>query len=77
MEHYSPQEPTNDAEKAQITGNLMQFKLAEKGGEELLDFIDKHGLQFRQALDAHPEYLEQFESDPDGVIEELSKIVYH
>ena len=57
--------------------NQMQMQLASMHGEEMGYFIDKRAEGFRSLIDAHPEFLEQFEKEPQTTLKKIEPLLYH
>lgn len=60
-----------------LIGNMMQVELAERHGESIEDFITKHAGDFREVVDKHPEFLDEFEEDKELALKHVEDIVYH
>lgn len=57
-------------------GNILQIMLAEKNGETLDEFIDRHAALFRKIANENPTWLHEFENDPDTVLDRFNAAVY-
>ncbi len=77
MESYRFSSPEEGENLRVLTRNLMQAHLAERHGESIDDFIDKHAAQFGQVLDQHPEYLTEFDRDSEKTLKHIETILYH
>ena len=58
-------------------GNMMQVAIAKSSGEDISTFITDKAAKFRNIINAHPEYLENFKKDPEKTIQEMSSLLYH
>lgn len=58
-------------------GNIIQIMLAEKQGESIDDFIDKHATKFRQVADENPNWLIEFSTNPDAILKQFESKVFH
>ena len=58
-------------------GNIIQIMLAEKQGESIDDFINKHAVKFRQVADENPNWLIEFSTNPDGILKQFESKVFH
>ena len=57
--------------------NMIQIMLAQKHGQDIGAFIGEHAKDVSDYIDSHPDILNKFDNDPDGVLDELDKVVYH
>ena len=63
------------------TTNEMQGKLALRyfnfdSKDAITKWIDEYSSRFRSIIDAHPEYVKEYESDPEGVLDQIEKEIY-
>jgi hypothetical protein len=58
-------------------GNLIQLQLAERHGETIENFIEKHAKDFRDVLDAHPEIIEGFDHTTEEMLHRIETVLYH
>lgn len=76
MERNAPQE-AYELDKHILIGNMMQIELAERHDEDLSHFIETRAGTFREIISTHPEYLEEFEADPEGTLKKIEDTIYH
>ncbi|HVB19764.1 MAG TPA: hypothetical protein VNF51_00535 [Candidatus Paceibacterota bacterium] len=60
-----------------LVGNLMQQQLAERHGETIETFIERHAAQFRDVLNKHPEYIAKFDDNAEETLQHIETILYH
>lgn len=79
--HFNPEQQIERVESNQeslvAAGNIIQLMLAEKRGESIDDFIDRHAEAFRKIADENPSWLIEFSKDPDGILARFESAVYH
>jgi hypothetical protein len=59
------------------SSNQMQMELAEKHNQDLSDFIDTKAEEFRVIVNAHPEFLEEYQTSPEEVLKKIEPLLYH
>ena len=55
-------------------GNEMQRELAKKHDDF---FEEAHLISFRETLDAHPEFIQEYETYPEETLKKIEEIIYH
>ncbi len=68
-------QPTQN--KSVLIANMMQIKLAQLHGESIDSFIEKHSSDFRNIINDHPEFIDDFEKDENKALKEVGDIIYH
>lgn len=58
-------------------GNQMQAMLAEKHGEQMMEFIGSHAEEFRNYIDNNAEVLEEFKHNPEKALQAVEDFLYH
>lgn len=56
--------------------NTIQARLAMRHTEGMEVFIQKHAKDVRNLLDAHPEFFEEYKTDPEKVMAKVEKEIY-
>lgn len=61
--------------------NEMQAGLALRrsgfdSDDAVIKWIEKYSPMFRQLIEARPEYVKEYESDPEGVLGQIEKEIY-
>jgi hypothetical protein len=51
--------------------------LADRHGEQLDDFINRHAREFRKYVDSHNDILDTFKENPEEALKEIEPILYH
>lgn len=64
-------------ETLMANGNIIQIMLAEKQGESIDDFINKHAAKFREVADENPTWLIEFSTNPDEILKKFESTVFH
>lgn len=59
------------------TTNEMQIALAQLHGEALENFIETRASEFREIINGHPEYVEEFQNNPKSVLDKIEPLLYH
>lgn len=59
------------------SANQMQMELAKMHGEELGDFIATRAGEFRDIVNSHPEYLEEYKNAPEATLRKIEPLLYH
>lgn len=72
-----PAEPENEVA---IT-NEMQMRLAVRlfgfdSGDAVMKWIDKYSPDFRKLIKTHPEYVREYQNDPEGIITLVEEALY-
>jgi hypothetical protein len=63
-------------EKVEL-GNQMQEMLAERHGEQMMDFIDNHAEEFRKYVNENDDVLDAFKRNPEEAIKAIEPLLYH
>jgi hypothetical protein len=77
MQQFMPEPPQTEAERLVGLRNDMQVKLALRNDEEFEEFLDKHALAFKEAVEADQSILDKYAENPDAALEEVEAIIYH
>lgn len=59
------------------SANQMQMELAKMHGEDLGEFIATKARDFRNIVNAHPEYLEEYKNAPEATLRKIEPLLYH
>lgn len=84
MEQQMGSAPSRQNEQMQMSADEivgikidMQIRLANEHGQDINDFIEAHAKDFGDFVGTNQNVLERYRHDPDGVIKEVEKIIYH
>jgi hypothetical protein len=64
-------------DRAVLLGNQMQLDLALLHGEDLGMFIENHAAEFRDIIQDHPEFLDEFAEQPEQTLKKIEPLLYH
>lgn len=59
------------------SANQMQMELATRHGEDIGVFIDTKAEEFRNIVQAHPEFLQDYKTAPEATLKKIEPLLYH